>query len=523
MVPSVPQLPAGLREGDLISGKYRIEAVLGAGAMGTVVSAYHVLLAERVAIKFLHPDRVAGSADAKARFIREAQAAIRVKSEHVARVLDIAALDTGDLYIVMEHLEGWDLAAWLRQYGPMPVEDAVDCIVQACEAIAEAHALGIVHRDLKPANLFLIQRGTGARKVLKVLDFGISKTMGIVPTTMDLLDGGGGAVTGASAMMGSPYYMSPEQMESARDVDGRTDIWALGVILCELVTGGLPFEGATLLEVYRKMISSTVPPLPGWPGQAPAALEAVICKCIARLPENRYSTARELAVALRPFASARGSALVERIRQQEISPAPRAVSASDPGRPQMEAVPRDGSEKTLPSRDYAAASVKPAAPVAERLGTSVGTSLRARRMAAVLSVSAIGVTLLIGGSVMRHRGAVPPQVQARLTGVAPPANSSVDQAQTVSVLPAANAARVDAPTTSPVAPSVTASQLRSSHDSQSAPSVAPPKRRVASVTTPAPTASTASPSAVRTAPSPNADAAPAPSGDELIELLRRRE
>jgi serine/threonine protein kinase len=324
--------------------------------------------------------------------------------------------------------------------------------------------------------------------------------------------------------MGSPYYMSPEQMESARDVDGRTDIWALGVILCELVTGGLPFEGTTLLEVYRKMISSTVPPLPKWQGRAPAALEAVICKCIARLPENRYSTAQELALALRPFASARGSALVERIRQQEISTDPKAVSAPDPGRPQMEAAPRDGSEKTLPSRDYAVPSVKPAAPVAERLGTSVRTSLRARRMAAVLSVSAIGVTLLIGGSVLRHRGEAPPRLQAGVTGGAlPTAKSSIEQAQALPAFAVVNTALFDAAATGSGVPSTTASQVRSSHDSQPAPSVAPPRHRPASVTTPASAASTTSSSAVRTPPSPNAAAAPTASSDELIELLRRRE
>src|SRR6188768_2962187 len=204
-----------LREGHVLAGKYRIERVLGQGGMGVVVAATHLQLGERVALKFLLPQAI-HNPEAVERFAREARAAVKIKSEHVARVSDVGLLESGAPYMVMEYLEGYDLSTWLQQRGPLPVEQAVEFILQACEAIAEAHALGIVHRDLKPANLFVIQRADGVLSV-KVLDFGISKATGLI---------GSGDMTTTSAVMGSPYYMSPEQMGSTKDTDTRADIWA---------------------------------------------------------------------------------------------------------------------------------------------------------------------------------------------------------------------------------------------------------------------------------------------------------
>jgi serine/threonine protein kinase len=197
---------AGVREGDILAGKYRVERVLGIGGMGVVVAAHHIHLDEKVALKFLLPEAL-GNTEAVARFAREARAAVKIKSEHVARVIDVGRLENGAPYMVMEYLEGTDLAAWLQERGVMPPEQAVEFVLQACEAIAEAHALGIVHRDLKPANLFCIRRADG-RLSVKVLDFGISK----------ITAARGGAkrevsTTRASALVGSPVYMSPEQMQ----------------------------------------------------------------------------------------------------------------------------------------------------------------------------------------------------------------------------------------------------------------------------------------------------------------------
>ncbi|HEY3664483.1 MAG TPA: serine/threonine-protein kinase, partial [Polyangiaceae bacterium] len=212
-----------VREGDVLAGKFRIERVLGQGAMGVVVAATHIQLDERVALKFLLPEALA-NADAVARFAREARAAVKIKSEHVVRVSDVGTLESGSPYMVMEYLQGQDLSEWMTNHGTLNVSDAVEFLLQACEALAEAHALGIVHRDLKPANLFVTARRDGT-PCIKVLDFGISKFTA---------PGSNLNMTKTSTIMGSPLYMSPEQLSSTRTVDARTDIWALGVILFEL-------------------------------------------------------------------------------------------------------------------------------------------------------------------------------------------------------------------------------------------------------------------------------------------------
>mgnify|MGYP001062724726 FL=1 len=219
-----------VQPGDLLAGKYRIERVLGRGGMGVVVSAVHEALDERVALKFLLPEALANQ-EAVQRFLREARAAVKIRSEHVARVTDVGTLESGAPYMVMEYLDGVDLARYLESRGPLPVPEAVEYMLQACEALAEAHALGIVHRDLKPANLFRIERVDGTPSI-KLLDFGISKVIAHQV-----------ALTQTSSMLGSPLYMAPEQMTSSKHVDARADVWALGIILFELVTGEPPFQG----------------------------------------------------------------------------------------------------------------------------------------------------------------------------------------------------------------------------------------------------------------------------------------
>ncbi|HEV7557208.1 MAG TPA: serine/threonine-protein kinase, partial [Kofleriaceae bacterium] len=217
-------------EGTLVAGKYRIDRILGRGGMGIVASAAHVHLHNKVALKFLEPSFVA---DAKVveRFVREARAVAGLRGEHVCRVTDVGALDNGTPFIVMELLEGTDLARLLKT-GPVPVQRACSYVLQACVGVAEAHALDIVHRDLKPANLFLTHRPDGT-PLVKVLDFGIAKA----PTT----NGDDFSLTQTAGVLGSPGYMSPEQLRSSHDVDRRTDIWSLGVILYELVSGHPPF------------------------------------------------------------------------------------------------------------------------------------------------------------------------------------------------------------------------------------------------------------------------------------------
>jgi serine/threonine-protein kinase len=300
------QEATGTSAGDILAGKYRVDRVLGQGGMGVVVAAHHVQLDERVAIKFLLPEMVSNP-EAVMRFSREARAAVKIKSEHVARVTDVGTLDNGAPYMVMEYLEGSDLAAVVAR-GSLPVEQAVDFVLQACEAIAEAHALGIVHRDLKPANLFLARLPGGVESV-KVLDFGISKATS--------LSGSGGqeSATRTKALMGSPLYMSPEQMQSSRDVDARSDLWALGIILYELLGGRSPFNADTMPELILKIMSTDPEPLRNRRPDVPEPLVAAIMKCLVRDRRARYQTVGELAAALAPFGSRKARHSLERISQ----------------------------------------------------------------------------------------------------------------------------------------------------------------------------------------------------------------
>ncbi|AKT40868.1 serine/threonine-protein kinase [Chondromyces crocatus] len=286
---------APVQPGEILAGKYRVDRVLGQGGMGVVVAATHTHLGQRVALKFLLPE-LARRHDVVARFDREARAAVRIQSEHVVRVLDTGVLENGAPFMVMEFLEGDDLQQLVRARGRLEITDAVEYLLQACECLAEAHMAGIVHRDIKPANLFLTRRADGS-PLVKVLDFGISKA--------NLLSGEGPSsapLTQTAALMGSPKYMSPEQLKSARDVDARTDIWALGIVLHELLTGEAAFIATTMAELCMSILGQPPPSLRSRRTDAPAGLEAVILRCLEKEPARRYANVAELAVALAEFA-----------------------------------------------------------------------------------------------------------------------------------------------------------------------------------------------------------------------------
>lgn len=288
--------------------------------MGVVLLARHLQLDEFVAIK-LPLSTVLESADAISRFLREARAAVKIKSEYVARVSDVGTLETGEPYIVMEYLQGQDLATLLRQRGQLPVEQALEFVLQACEALAEAHALGIVHRDLKPANLFCIRRADGVLAV-KVLDFGISKASSA---------GFDATLTRTGTLMGSPLYMSPEQLISARDVDARSDIWSLGIILFQLLSGRAPFNGETLPALSMAIAHAPPESLRSLRPELPTGLERVVLKCLEKDRERRYRDVGELAKALLEFAPKRATASVERIsRIVSLAASPAAPDTAQP-------------------------------------------------------------------------------------------------------------------------------------------------------------------------------------------------
>ena len=292
---------APIQPGTVIAGKYVVEGIIGRGGVGIIAAARHLTLKQLVALKFLRPE-VASDSEVRQRFLREAQAAAQIRGEHVARVMD-AGVEDGRAFLVFEYLIGRDLAAVLKEEGPLPIADAVDYLTQTCEALAEAHALGIVHRDLKPANLFLTYAPDGAPFV-KVLDFGLSKFSPSTPVTV---------LTADNHVIGSPHFMSPEQMRSSRDADARSDIWALGVVLFGLLTGRVPFEGEFLTEVCAAILGGKPLSLTELRPEAPPELEAVILRCLRTNSAERPASVAELAEALRPFTHAAGQTRAARV------------------------------------------------------------------------------------------------------------------------------------------------------------------------------------------------------------------
>jgi serine/threonine protein kinase len=287
--------------GDLIASKYEVTGLLGSGGMGYVISARHTELGEMVALKFLRPEALAHP-ELVERFAREARAAAKIRSEHVANVFDVGVLPDGTPYIVMEYLAGKDLADHLHQEGALPVAVAVEYIMQACEALAAAHAHGIVHRDIKPENLFLTRQARGM-EVIKVLDFGISKIA---------LPRGKRDLVRTQMALGSPVYMSPEQIRRSDQVDARSDIWAVGCVLFELLTGVTAFDEPSLLELSAAILERDPVPLLTLRPDASEELEHVVLRCLAKNPDERYQNVAELAIALYPFAPRRARISAER-------------------------------------------------------------------------------------------------------------------------------------------------------------------------------------------------------------------
>jgi serine/threonine protein kinase len=291
-----PQAPPIL-PGQIIGGRYLVGPMLGSGGMGVVCEATHLGLDVPVAIKFIRTD-LKDDSEFVQRFLNEARRAAALTNEHIARVHDVGRLESGDLYLVMERLEGVGLDAHVREQGPLPQADAVQFVRQVCEGLSEAHAAGIVHRDIKPENLFLAQRSDGKR-TLKVLDFGISKqTTGDAPTSL----------TNSERSLGSPWYMSPEQMIDTSSVDHRADIWSLGVVLFELLTATRPFEGGSIPEVCAGVLTLPAPALRERRPDIDPALEAIIQRCLAKNPDERPANVLALSKDLEPFASPRTAA-----------------------------------------------------------------------------------------------------------------------------------------------------------------------------------------------------------------------
>jgi eukaryotic-like serine/threonine-protein kinase len=364
-----------LSPGQIIADKYRIDSVIGTGGMGVVLAATHVELEQRVAIKLLRD----ASDDSIARFKREARLLVKLRSEHVARVFDVGALDDDTPYIVMELLEGHDLAKLVELQGRLSVEQAVDYVLEATEAVAEAHVLGMVHRDLKPANLFLA-RGPGGATTVKVLDFGISKMLDVKTEQTTA-----GALTNEGVALGSPGYMAPEQITSSRDVDVRADIYSLGAMLYRLVSGRNPYKGASLVSVLASMAIDPLPPLASLVPDVPEGFARAVERCLAQEPDARFPTVAHFADAFVPFATRRGRDSAGQILATMGPPAEAGVSPHISLEPHGATIVRP----ILPSVPGRPSSIPP--PPAAPVDRSWMTYAAAGLVSAVLVVGVIAI------------------------------------------------------------------------------------------------------------------------------------
>lgn len=294
--PEAETSPLPIAPGQIVAERYVVGEVLGGGGMGVVCAGTHVLLGTPVAIKLIHPE-LKDDVEAVGRFVNEARAAAALKGEHVARVFDAGQLETGEPFLVMEQLEGTTLDAYLEGRGPLPQAEAIDIVLQVCEGLAEAHAAALVHRDIKPANLFLAMRPDGRHSV-KIIDFGIAKHR---------VRADNPALTNPGKSLGSPWYMSPEQMLTPASVDERADIWSLGVLLFELLTDRLPFDGESVPQVCAAVLAAAPPRPRDFRADVAPELEAIVLRCLEKEPAQRFRSVNDLADALRPFASTAAS------------------------------------------------------------------------------------------------------------------------------------------------------------------------------------------------------------------------
>ena len=375
-----------------VAGKYRIERPLGSGGMSAVYGAIHIGLEQRVAIKVLHP-QFAADLKVVQRFIREAKASARISGEHVGRVIDVGATEEGSPYIALELLEGEDLGDHVDRRGPLPIAEAVDLVLQACDGIARAHAVGIIHRDIKPSNLFLTHRDD--RPCVKVIDFGISK----------VTSGEGHALTQTTEIVGSPQYMSPEQVKASRDVDARTDVWSLGCVLYELLTAKVPFEAQSVMLLGSVILNNRHVSVREHRPEVPLQLSAIVDRCLAKETSARPTSVVELASALAPFAQ-NDAGLVESMRR---------LGSQVPLVPASSVRPVLVSAETGPSVEFGEAELdepidEPAASVPRR-GLAIGAGLL------------VGIAAVVAVVMLRRP---PPRVASEpvVTAVTPPATAA---------------------------------------------------------------------------------------------------
>ena len=417
-----------LKVGDLLAGKYRVERILGEGGMGVVVAAHHELLDQHVAVKLLYQD--VADREAQSRLLLEARACAKLQSEHVARVVDVDTGADGLPFIVMELLEGADLCQIADARGALPRWLVVDYMLQSLEGLAHAHSRQIVHRDLKPSNLFLANRADGTQ-IIKILDFGISKSTDPFENTGERKRAM--QLTGGRAVLGSPPYMSPEQVRSPKTVDHRTDIWSLGVVMYELLTNSMPFGGDEINETFAQVLEKEPQPIRQIVTGVPEGLERVVMKCLQKNRDNRFADVAELARALVAFGSGTWMQSADRVHAtltrglEEAASGPRLNSQTRPTGPsafdrtQIPSSPGRRADSGQPEFTGTASTVA-------RRFTVLGS--RGRNLLALTAVIGAAAVVLLAGTAYQRSKA------ADLAAEPPPTIPSADPPPEASGVPA---------------------------------------------------------------------------------------
>jgi len=494
-----------LTPGTVISGKYRVDSILGRGAMGVVVAATHLELREAIALKFLYA-KTDGSEDFKSRFRREAQVSAKLRNEHITRVLDVGTWREGAMYMVMEYLSGNDLRKMIRTQGPFPIGAAVEYITQVCEGVAEAHAHGIIHRDLKPSNLLVTKRADGS-DLVKILDFGISKWSAMGEEE--------GELTQTGVVLGSPKYMSPEQLFGAGSVDSRTDIWSIGAILYELIGGRPPYDQPSLARICADLAGNKPPPrLRDIRTEVTPELEAVVLHCLERSIDLRIQNVADLAGDL---LAAVGSPYAEQVRSRirsTLDPSGTSAAHSSLRQP-------GGATGTFTSLAFADASASYPKVGSQSSQVNAGVTLQSsqdqtkKRKQGMIAVALLAIAG-IGGWFFLNRDRPSSQEEASTAPTAAPPPMPA----TATPAPPAAAAAAPAATTTATAATDTgtnAAATKPTTPSEPARHVTPPSRPV--VARPAPPRPAPAPAADNPPPASPTPAPPSTTADQPRKKL----
>jgi eukaryotic-like serine/threonine-protein kinase len=440
MQPSFGNASIYPQPGDVLDGKYRVERLLGEGGMGAVAKATHLLRRAPVALKFMS-GAVLSLQGAVERFVNEGVAASQIDSDHVVKVFDVGRLPSGAPYLVMEYLDGCDLGQLLEREGPtLPVARAVHFIVQALRALQTAHAAGIIHRDMKPSNCFVIDKD-GEADFVKLVDFGISKVRATE-------DGQAAHLTRTNSALGTPLYMSPEQARSPRDVDARTDLYSVGAILYEMLSGRTPYTSETgeFTEILFKIFTTEPEPLATLRPDLPEGLCAVVHHALQRDPKDRFGSAAEMAEALTPFADERSTQVFVRLRGTRRSNGP--MHSLTPAAESARVSKSEATARTFPSfKDSAAPTPKPPSTevgVTKEAAATRASATHPSRKGLVIVAVAAAIAAGAGFVALRGHSPASPPIQPEPSAAAlpppasapvPPPASAAPSSQTVLVAP----------------------------------------------------------------------------------------